>query len=330
MNTANFTGSQQMGGVAQFDGQNWTILNTQNSGLQNDNIGHIRLDLNNDIWFYIQANGLGHYKIETDEWFHYNWSNGDIPQNQIRDIFVDNSGRVWVGFSSRGILLIDKEEWTFMDTSNSEIPSGIIRDITQDKYDESMWVTTVDGLMNFDGETWQVWDIDNSDVPQNWTTDIHQVHTGELWVGTWAEGICLFDGENWTVYNTSNSPLPSNHIRAVTQDHHGDIWIGTDNGVAVIKGLYDPIPQEEPEPEPEKELLVYPNPTHNELFIDFPDSTWLNSTVRVFNMQGQRIYTEKVLDLGISLYLGRFSNGVYMVDMQNSEGLRKRRKIVLQ
>jgi ligand-binding sensor domain-containing protein len=142
------------------------------------------------------------------------------------------------------------------------------------------------------------------------------VHTGELWVVTWAEGICLFDGENWTVYNTFNSPLPSNHIRAVTQDHHGDIWIGTDNGVAVLKGLYELIPQEEPEPE--KELLVYPNPTHNELFIDFPDSTWLNSTVRVFNMQGQQIYGQSVSDLSISLSLGSYSNGVYMVDIQNN------------
>ena len=184
--------------------------------------------------------------------------------------------------------------------------------------------------MRFDGNNWQVWNIDNSDVPQNWTTAIHQVHTGELWVGTWAEGICLFDGENWTVYNTSNSPLPSNHIRAVTQDHHGDIWIGTDNGVAVIKGLYDPIPQEEPEPEPEKELMVYPNPTDDELFIVFPDSSWVNGTINVFNMQGQLIHQKNTSTLEPMLLLGSYSGGVYSIEFRKPDGMLVRRKVVVQ
>ena len=320
------------GGVAKFDGENWTVLNTQNSGLIEDYIGHIQIDSMNNFWFSVSINGLLFYNSADDEWIHYNWSNGDIPQNHIRDIFIDNIGRVWIGFAGRGILIIDEEDWTFMDTSNTYIPSGHIRNIIQDKYDESMWITSQDGLMRFDGNNWQVWDIDNSDIPQNFTRGIHQVHTGELWVGTWAEGICLFDGENWTVYNTSNSPLPSNHIRAVTQDHHGDIWIGTDNGVAVIKGLYDPVPQEDPEPEPkpEKELLVYPNPTQNELFIEFPDSTWLNSKLHIYNMQGQLIHQKNTSTLEPILFLGAYSGGVYSIEFRKPDGMLVRRKVVVQ
>ena len=273
------------------------------------------------------------YNSADDEWIHYNWSNGDIPQNQIWDIFVDNIGRVWVGFSGRGILIIDEEDWTFMDTANTNIPSGQIRRIIQDKEDETMSIaSSSSGLFNFDGENWEVWNTQNSDIPEDLLFSLRQVYNGDIWVGTWNEGIGVFDGENWTLYNTSNSPLPSNFIRAVAQDHHGDIWIGTDNGVAVIKGLYDPVPQEDPEPEPKpvKELLVYPNPTQNELFIEFPDSTWLSSKLHIYNMQGQLIHQKNTSTLEPIVFLGSYSSGVYSIEFRKPDGMLVRRKVIVQ
>lgn len=39
------------GGVAKFDGQNWTVLNTQNSGLPHNDMGlNILVDKDNQKW----------------------------------------------------------------------------------------------------------------------------------------------------------------------------------------------------------------------------------------------------------------------------------------
>jgi hypothetical protein len=72
---------------------------------------------------------------------------------------------------------------------------------------------------------------------------------------------------------------------------------------------------------PNTQVVIHPNPTKGLINIDFKNEI---NTIKISNMLGQTVYDEKVSDSASgttkTLDLTKFENGVYIVNVTNSEG----------
>ena len=76
------------GGLAEFDGTNWTIYNTSNSGLPDDIINSFTIDSRGNIWI---GTGSGLAKFDGTDWTVFNTSNSSLPDNNVRSLAIDNN-----------------------------------------------------------------------------------------------------------------------------------------------------------------------------------------------------------------------------------------------
>jgi ligand-binding sensor domain-containing protein len=72
---------QQAGGLAKFDGVNWTVYNTLNSGLPNNWVYAIAIDGQGNKWIGTLGGGLA--KFDGVNWTVYNTENYGLPFNWV-------------------------------------------------------------------------------------------------------------------------------------------------------------------------------------------------------------------------------------------------------
>jgi hypothetical protein len=78
------------GGLAKFDGQNWTVYNTSNSGLPDNNIYSLAIDVQANVWIGTQGGGLAVYRAGAQPTVDFN---GDgIVDRAYMCIMVDHWG----------------------------------------------------------------------------------------------------------------------------------------------------------------------------------------------------------------------------------------------
>jgi ligand-binding sensor domain-containing protein/surface antigen len=221
------------GGLAKFDGVNWTVYNTSNSGLPYDWVYSIAIDGQGNKWIGTYGGGLA--KFDGVNWIVYSTSNSGLPDNRIWTIAIDEQGNKWIG-TSGGLAKFDGVNWTVYNTSNSGLPNNYVYKVVIDRYGDKWVGTWGGGLAKFDGVNWTVYKTSNSGLPSNTVYAIAIDGQGNKWIGT-AGGLAKFDGVNWTVYKTSNSGLPSNTVYAIATDGQGNKWIGTAGGLAKFDGV---------------------------------------------------------------------------------------------
>jgi ligand-binding sensor domain-containing protein len=120
------------GGLAKFDGENWTVYNRGNSGLPYNIVWDLAFDAQGNLWIGTvepvcgsEAGGLA--KFDGQNWTVYNKANSGLTSNDIWDLLFDAQGNLWVGTGddytpqSGGLAKFDGENWTVYHTSNSPL-----------------------------------------------------------------------------------------------------------------------------------------------------------------------------------------------------------------
>jgi hypothetical protein len=212
-------------GLLKFDGVNWTVYNTSNSGLPSNDVSAIAIDGQGNKWI---GTGWGLAKFDGVNWTVYKTSNSGLPGDWVWAIAIDGQGNKWIGTDGGGLAKFDGVNWTVYNTSNSGLPSDYITAIAIDSLGNK-WIGTGGGLVKFDRFRMTVYNTSNSGLPDNSVSAIAIDGQGNKWIGT-RGGLAKFDGVNWTVYNRSNSGSPSNWVYAIAIDGGGNKWIGTDGG----------------------------------------------------------------------------------------------------
>ncbi len=129
------------GGLARFDGTNWTVYNTSNSGLSSNHIYSIAIDSSGNKW--IGTNG-GLARFDGTNWTVYNIGNSGLPDNNVSTLAIDGSGNKWIGTSGGGLARFDGTNWTVYNTSNSGLPNNVIYSIAIDG-SGNKWIGTYYG-----------------------------------------------------------------------------------------------------------------------------------------------------------------------------------------
>ena len=77
-----------------------TYYNTANSGIANNNVLSIAIDVSGNKWIGTDS-GLA--KFDGTNWTVYNTSNSNLPDNQIYTIAIDSKGNKWIGTYGGGL-----------------------------------------------------------------------------------------------------------------------------------------------------------------------------------------------------------------------------------
>jgi len=247
-------------GVSMFDGDQWTVFNTQNSGLPcNDTTGvaaspdgtvcictqsglAVYKDgvwaiyagetvMNNDVWsvgvsdqglvFYGTGVGqLGYYHAPKWEVLYSPEAYGD---NNVCDIVFDHTGGIW--FAEKPMLRVWRGTFTSYSRAGSDgIPLSSCKRLCCDN-DGSVWVCARHGLARYDGTSWMSWPTESWSSPQAIALD----QLGKVWVSI-PTGVAAFLGNSVVRW------LPQyQNVTAIACADGDALWLGfKDTGLALV------------------------------------------------------------------------------------------------
>jgi ligand-binding sensor domain-containing protein len=236
------------GGMANFDGTNWNIFNSGNSGMPDAEVNSIATDESGTVWI---GTDLGLVKFDAPDWTVYNQGNSELPNVDISSIAIDESGTVWI-CTPKGLVSFNGTDWTTYNSSNSGLPGDTVRSVAIDG-SGTMWIATSGGLAEFNGTDWQVYNASNvTTLRINSIQSIAIDASGTKWVGmdskyysagssgggTGGGGLIAFDGTDWTwiLPWCSSSEQPLYLITMLASDAFGNIWVGN-RGIGYGHGL---------------------------------------------------------------------------------------------
>jgi ligand-binding sensor domain-containing protein len=332
-NDTKWIGSK-IGGLIKFDGADWKVFNTDNSGIPDNYAWSLALDDEGDKWIGTKKGGVA--KFDGSKWTVFAKNNSGLPDNDICSVTVDKAGNKWIG-TSNGLAKFDGKNWTVYRTENSGLPANAVCALTID-HKNNIWIGTHNGgVAKFDGAKWKVYNKANSALPSD---DIYSIAfekaNNSVWIGTVDAGLAKFDGLNWTIFNTLNSGLPQNYIKDILIDNQGNKWIGTELGLAIYR---------------EDGVILskivenfslsqnYPNPFNaaTEFSFDLPRRTWAN--ISIYNLLGQLILIVTSKEFYAGTYFERWngrtkdgnpaSAGLYLYRMKTDFGTRSRKMILI-
>jgi hypothetical protein len=135
------------------------------------------------------------------EWSIIKPSNTGIPGEELRRMYFDPEGNLWVA-----------ARWPFWSEG------GLAR-----------W--------NKDENTWTVWSNWETPIPSPFINDVAFAPNGVIWIAT-GGGLVKKDGENWTVYTTANAPFLHNTIMNLDVDGDGIVWLNNSNTSTVNGAIF--------------------------------------------------------------------------------------------
>lgn len=151
-------GEEFRGGLARFDGTNFTIYDTLDSEFPNGiRIFSLAIDKSKNIWIGTYDEGI--IKFNESTWTVYNTSNSDLPDNYVGAIAVDNSENIWIGTCNNGLVKFDGSNWMVYNKPYERIDCIVIDSLN------NKWIGTSEGLFKFDDNNWTEYNTSNSDLP---------------------------------------------------------------------------------------------------------------------------------------------------------------------
>ena len=204
-----------------FGQSDWTLYNKTNSGIADNNITSIAIDVQGNKWVGTQ-NGLS--KFDGVNWTTFNMSNSGIPSNVINSVTIDSQGNKWIGTNS-GFAKFDDINWTNYNLPNNTdyIFSNLIRSIAIDSKDNK-WITSDSCLYKFNGTNFVNYKVNNDGYLGRVYPRIAIGKNDVIWVGAGLHGLSKIEGNNQTFFNNV-SEGGGFGISSIYIDSKDNIWL---------------------------------------------------------------------------------------------------------
>ncbi len=205
-------------------------------------------DPDGGIWIGTWGGGLNYYDPETGNFTRYLNESGNpasIPDNRVQVLFIDSSGRFWVG-TENGLALFDPDSGRFEKVFNDPLNPPVLSHqalqslaFIEDEDEEGvLWIGTWDGLNRYDSanHTIKHYRVDYhhpNSLRSNRILSLYDDGDGTLWIGTWGGGLSRMSKETGQIKTyTQIDGLGNNVVFAILPDKEGFLWLSTSNGLS--------------------------------------------------------------------------------------------------
>lgn len=230
------------------------------NSLSNNSVFSICEDNSKNLWFGTFGGGLdkivwSDVKKSHPKFIHYQHNPGDsnsLSSDEIRSIYEDDSGNLWIGTEGGGLnkLMQEKGEYSppriIQYIHNPHDPTSISNNIIFSIHEDRkgiLWIGTSGGLNKFippDTEnsltTFKHYTHDSNNpesLSNNEVTAIYEDQSGNLWIGTASGGLNKFDRKSEKFFRfTEEDGLPNNGISGILEDRNGNLWLSTRKGLS--------------------------------------------------------------------------------------------------
>ena len=213
-----------VGGLARFDGMNFTVFDGSDTPLLKRNtLTALLAAPDGSLWIGTGSNGLVRYrnggfqKIDVP----------CLPGSTIRALLVDSRGVFWIGVDG-GLARLEGGRcisvfigaWEANVHPLLEYPAGTV------------WVGANNGLHRFEGGVERVFTTADG-LPDDSVQGLAAGAGGSLWIGTHGGGLCEYRQGRFRTYGPRDGFTPSG-ILGLLSDRDGALWIATD-GAGVMR-----------------------------------------------------------------------------------------------
>ncbi len=235
------------GGITLFDYENNEFTRFRNdpndsTSLSSDFVFVICEKSDGTIWFGTNLGGISVYNPQTNEFSRYiadpdqPYDPETISNNDIRAIYEDSNGDMWIGSYGGMLDRYDNEEdqfYLYDINANSNLYASVVQDIYEDKKGRLWLATRGGGLKRFIRETNEIITYSEADgLPSNIIHAIEEDETGNLWLST-NNGISRFTVDEKSFFNFGmDHGLQSREFNpgSSMKDNEGYIYFGGVNG----------------------------------------------------------------------------------------------------
>ena len=206
----------------------------------NDIIYGISFDVNDNVWF---GTDDGLKKYSGTKYYKYQENKTDLPNNDVRHVFIDKDNIKWVATIDGGLVKFDDSTWTVCNTSNSILPHDYVSFINRDINDD-MWLYSHYDIVIYDGSHWRKYEVPNPDIAEKINRFITIDGKGNKWFST-DNGTVRFNGSEWIEYDFSNTDMKSTCREVQKVEYVNDtlIWLATYDRLLKFNGheftIYD-------------------------------------------------------------------------------------------
>lgn len=151
----------------------------------------------------------------------------DFPPPYTIDIFVDSSGKIWIG-TDEGIYHIEGEKVRHL-TEKDGLTDNFIWEIKEDR-NGNLWISTERGISKYNGHSFTNFTMDDG-LNQNVISSIVQDEEDNFWIGTTA-GISYYKPSTQQFINfDSEDGMEYVNTQFIAFDSQGYLWQGTSAGL---------------------------------------------------------------------------------------------------
>jgi len=205
----------------------------EDKSLVHNSVIDIMQDVKGDIWVGTRG-GLSYMAKEKQVFEYYKAipeNNHYLNNSEIYCIWVDNSGKVWIGTENGGINILDRKSDVFRYlTTKNGLSNNCIKAINSDNKGNVFIGTFQGGLNIYNEKTGNIkWfkhnNNDKNSISNNIIWDIKTDKKGNIWIGT-ASGLDKYniDKQSFTHYSEFDDLL--NGVTWIGIDSENDLWLG--------------------------------------------------------------------------------------------------------
>ena len=208
-------------GILQFDNENWSLFNSENSAFNHNTINSLLLANSGAKWIGTED---GIYSYMNENWQAFDATTAVLPHNETTAIAIDDSQNIWTT-SVAGLIQHTNGEWIIH--NQETVPNLESQHFTSIAIDENnvKWIASFDkGLFRFDGENWANFSTENSNLTSNHIFQV-EANNNDIWL-TQSDKLVYFDGVNFLNFDFEMSIEPT---ALMVDELQNRVWIGTKN-----------------------------------------------------------------------------------------------------
>lgn len=212
------------GGLSRFDGERFTVFNTENTAALHSNvISALLVDRAGNLWVGTDGGGLAQYS--HGRFTTYTTRNG-LSSDAILCLYEDLYGVLWVGTDGGGISRFNNGRFANYGIKDG-LPSDAVFAICGDQKG-TLWFGTHAGLVRLQNHQLDTFTTEDG-LPNNYITSLLFSREGDIWIGTSGGGLSRLRDGDFSTFN-SHDGLSSNSVVAISEDTSGTLWVGTLDG----------------------------------------------------------------------------------------------------